>query len=236
MDDARARMGPHFFDFPEDPEICRVWKEKCGVASHHPVDAAKVCADHFRSIDFDKSKRKLAVDAIPRENLNWMFGASEVKITDLKYNQETRRWGVLDLEEVRREVDKGVLLQQRYADLVEEEMKLTKHQRIYERKIASIYRTSGNIRAAIEKHRGNATANLGELIYKVFSKAQINFLLGKKKVVWSHDDMARAFTLRQAGNKEVYLYLKNTLNMPLPCLSSVQNWAAAVAKKKRPPS
>ncbi|KAJ8985743.1 hypothetical protein NQ317_014396 [Molorchus minor] len=57
---------------------------------------------------------------------------------------------------------------------------------------------------------------------KVFTPAQIQLLMGKK-VFWSDDDLARAFTLRHMGGKELYLYLRNTVNLPLPSLSCIQN-------------
>lgn len=66
------------------------------------------------------------------------------------------------------------------------------------------------------------------LLTKVFSHAQIGVLMGKKKVVWSDDDLAMAFTLRHMGNKDCYLYLKETLNFPLPALACVQKWAASL--------
>lgn len=66
------------------------------------------------------------------------------------------------------------------------------------------------------------------LLTKVFSNAQIGILMNKKKVLWSDDDLAMAFTLRHMSNKECYLYLKETLNIPLPALSCVQKWAASL--------
>lgn len=65
------------------------------------------------------------------------------------------------------------------------------------------------------------------ILLKVFSPAQISLLIGNKKVYWSEDDLAKAFVLRHMGTKESYLYLKQTLNYPLPSLSSVQKWAAS---------
>lgn len=67
------------------------------------------------------------------------------------------------------------------------------------------------------------------VLRSLFSEAQISLLKGnKEKVYWSDDDLAQAFTLRHMGGKELYLYLKNTLNYPLPALSCVQAWAANI--------
>lgn len=76
-----------------------------------------------------------------------------------------------------------------------------------------------------KKYDGSQRKNL---LAKVFSCAQIGVLLRKRKVVWSDDDLAMAFTLRHMGSKECYLYLKQILNFPLPALSCVQKWAASL--------
>lgn len=67
----------------------------------------------------------------------------------------------------------------------------------------------------------------GKVIHKVFSKAQRELLLGRKKVFWGDLDLAKAFSLRHIAGKECYLYLRDVLNIPLPALSAVQRWAAS---------
>lgn len=63
------------------------------------------------------------------------------------------------------------------------------------------------------------------LLAKVFSESQIKILSGKKKIYWSNDDMAMAYTIRHLSNKRCYAYLTKNLNIPLPALSSIKRWA-----------
>ncbi|GJQ74520.1 hypothetical protein Trydic_g21387 [Trypoxylus dichotomus] len=64
------------------------------------------------------------------------------------------------------------------------------------------------------------------LLSKVFSESQIKILSGKKKIYWSHDDMAIAYTIRHMSSKRCYIYLTKNLNIPLPGLSSIKRWQA----------
>lgn len=64
------------------------------------------------------------------------------------------------------------------------------------------------------------------LLSKVFSESQIKILSGKKKIYWSHDDMAIGYTIRHMSNKRCYIYLSKKLNIPLPGLSSIKRWQA----------
>lgn len=64
------------------------------------------------------------------------------------------------------------------------------------------------------------------ILSKVFSESQIKILSGKKKIYWSHDDMAVAYTLRHISSKRCYMYLSKNLNIPLPGLSSIKRWQA----------
>ncbi|KAK9718266.1 THAP domain [Popillia japonica] len=64
------------------------------------------------------------------------------------------------------------------------------------------------------------------LLSKVFSESQIKILSGKKKIYWSHDDMAIGYTIRHMSSKRCYMYLTKKLNIPLPGLSSIKRWQA----------
>lgn len=64
------------------------------------------------------------------------------------------------------------------------------------------------------------------LLAKVFSESQIKILSGKKKIYWSNDDMAMAYTIRHLSNRRCYTYLSKNLNFPLPALSSMKRWAS----------
>ncbi|XP_067129670.1 uncharacterized protein [Centruroides vittatus] len=67
-----------------------------------------------------------------------------------------------------------------------------------------------------------------DLLTQVFTKSQISLLSKKKKRVnWNTEDMSIALTLRYYS-KKCYLYLKNKLHYPLPCVSSLKKWASRV--------
>ncbi|RZC14263.1 THAP and/or Tnp P element domain containing protein [Asbolus verrucosus] len=213
-------LNPHnkeyvFFPFPSDRAITKIWKEKCGVAAHHEVRNSKVCSEHFKLCDFsDGTRTALKEDAVPKENLGWMFGMPEVKLF------ETPKF-----ESVKEAVDTNDRLVQRLEKLTAQQKPLREKIDLYEKKIGNVKNEIGRLKNLIAKipvrrKNGKVEANL---ISKVFSQAQINMLVGKRKVVWSYDDMAMAFTLRHIGNKECYLYLKDTLNMPLPSLSNAMS-------------
>lgn len=87
-------------------------------------------------------------------------------------------------------------------------------------------KTAIGVRSAVRRKAARRQAKLG--LNSIFSPAQVDYINRAKKVVWSHEDMAMAFTLRHMSNKECYLYLKKELNYPLPALSAVQRWAASV--------
>lgn len=55
-----------------------------------------------------------------------------------------------------------------------------------------------------------------KLYSSVFSQNQLHLILKKKKRVhWTRDEVAKAFTLRYLGKKG-YVYVKNELHYPLP--------------------
>lgn len=64
-----------------------------------------------------------------------------------------------------------------------------------------------------------------KLLNTVLTKNQISLLSKKKKrVCWTYEEIATAFTLRYYS-KKCYLYLRSMLNYPLPALSSLRRWA-----------
>ncbi|KAF0705882.1 THAP-type domain-containing protein, partial [Aphis craccivora] len=64
-----------------------------------------------------------------------------------------------------------------------------------------------------------------KLVSPIFSKNQLDIILKKKKRVnWSTDEIAKAFTLRYFS-KRAYLYVRHELHHPLPGISSLQQWA-----------
>lgn len=75
---------------------------------------------------------------------------------------------------------------------------------------------TSNIKEEQEKRE-----NLESSLKSFLSRTQINSLLKQKRVVWSSEDIAKAFTLRYLS-KRTYIYLRNTLHYPLPHLSTLK--------------
>lgn len=211
-----------------------MWLQRCRVKPDFNLNSAKVCTDHFLPDDYERNfkeemvnplfKRKLKATAVPSQLLEGV----EVSIVDFINNED----GVCDIPEraeVRRVVDENLLLKERYKKLMEEKELLFGRLTDYERKLNSKMKKFYAIKTQLNKlsQRSSFAKEQKNLLTQVFSQSQINILLGKKKVLWSNDDMAMAFTLRQMGNKECYLYLKNTLNIPLPSLCCIQKWVAS---------
>jgi len=223
-----------FHNFPADPELQQIWLKRCRVKDDFNPNSAKVCTDHFLPDDYERNfkeemknplfKRKLKPTAIPSQLLEGM----EVSIVDF-INMDGGICEVPDRVEVRRAVDENLLLKERFKKLTEEKELLCKNHYELEKRLSSKRKKIHIVKNQYEKlkKRSYIAKEQKNLLSRVFSQSQINVLLGKKKVFWSNDDMAMAFTLRQMGNKECYLYLKKTLNVPLPSLSSIQKWTAS---------
>lgn len=65
-----------------------------------------------------------------------------------------------------------------------------------------------------------------DAVKKMFTKNQMNMLLNRRKRVnWTSEEAASAFTLRYYS-KKAYLYVKEKLHFPLPGLSSLRRWAS----------
>lgn len=132
------------------------------------------------------------------------------------------------INDIRSTVDQNALLKETLQKLYTENEALLKlYATLEKRHKLKIKKRDALKRKLYDFPKHSITKEQGNLLTQVFSESQINVLLNKEKVYWSHDDMAMAFTLRQMANRETYLYLKKMLNVPLPSLSSVQKWAAS---------
>lgn len=207
-----------FHDFPQNNDFCVFWKEACGVPNHINAECLKVCSEHFESNDYEiiyepatnsgnyKTIKRLKLNAVPHLNLNTL---------NLEEMNEA-------LEENSRLKSQLELLQKEKTEL---QNKIDNMNSRLARKIAATQRLKQRYDQLKKKRNVYQRKNL---LMKVFSCAQIGILMKKRRVIWSDDDLAMAFTLRQMSNKDCYLYLKETLNIPLPALSCVQKWAASL--------
>lgn len=179
------------------------------------MKSLKICEIHFTAEDFEQIldsnyTKVLKSNAVPSINVPVI---------------ETPPYEV-----VKEYVDTNDSLQSRMDELSKEQEKITKELDLYNKHLRIYQRKCGALKNKIAKLKTNSfiIRNEKNLLSKVFSDAQVKILMGKKKVVWSDDDLAMAFSLRHMSSKECYLYLKTFLNMPLPALSSVQKWAASI--------
>lgn len=237
-----------FHNFPLDVNLRMFWMLKCGLDNNTDISNVKVCSDHFSLDDYvrnykeeflnPKFRRTLKKDAIPSKNCvtNSVFEIVteisentdiEPKITENITNNissdNVKRSRVVQKVSNDLEIPKktrSTLIMKRNK-LFKQEYKLKKEIDELERLI-NIYKKE---KTSIEEYNCTEPQNL---LTKLFSPSQIELLAGKeKKVYWTNDDLARAFTIRQMGGRKCYLYLKNVLNVPLPALSCVQKWAAS---------
>jgi hypothetical protein len=69
------------------------------------------------------------------------------------------------------------------------------------------------------------------LLKKLLTENQIAILLNKKKRVnWTTEEIAVAFTVRYLS-KKCYIFLRTKLNFPLPALSTLRSWASKISIK-----
>lgn len=71
-----------------------------------------------------------------------------------------------------------------------------------------------------------------DLLKGTFSSNQIDMLMKKNKKVnnWSSEDMTKAFTLRYLS-KRSYIHVRNEMNIPLPSLTTLKDWAGKINLK-----
>lgn len=212
-----ADCGFKCFDFPRNNDLCAVWKQVCKIPPHCNTENLKICSDHFDIGDYDmiyahsikngEYVSKLKDGAIPHVNLN---------ISNTYYS------------EIKQAVDENCKLKQKLDALLKQQSELTNKSEKMSIKIAKRLMMIQKLKRRYHKLKRSINTNHRKnLLMKVFSNAQVGILMRHNKVVWSDDDLAMAFTLRQMSSKDFYLHLKETLNIPLPALSCVQKWAAS---------
>lgn len=215
-----APSGLHFHNFPQNKHYCLLWKDACKIPTYFDTNGLKICSDHFEENDFqipydapDNYLKTLKADAIPHRNLNTI----NVRDYSSIYEKEKRL------------VEENAALRLEWELLQKETSEL--QSKIAYMNLKRMKKAKATQRLRLRHDQLKRKCNVfpkKNLLMKTFSPAQIEMLLKKAKVTWSDDDLAMAFTLRHMSNKECYLYLKETLNIPLPSLSCVQKWAASL--------
>lgn len=208
-----------FYRFPNNRLISKLWLEKCKIAPNNAnhAECLKVCQEHFLATDFE-ADRSLKSIAVPCQKLD----NPDLLLVDIPQLAPIIRKDVLEKGQLKRRV----------AELRRDVKDMSTRLAAVNKKVASRRSSTSELMKKISKltfQNGGKNDYQGgkNLLSQVFSDAQIDVLTGKDKVRWSDDDLAMAFSLRQMSSKECYLYLKETLNIPLPALSCVQKWAAS---------
>jgi hypothetical protein len=65
------------------------------------------------------------------------------------------------------------------------------------------------------------------LFEKIFSPAQMQAILTKKRVKWAPDDIAAAIALHSFSRKS-YFYVQRSMKIPMPSESTLKRWAARI--------
>lgn len=74
-------------------------------------------------------------------------------------------------------------------------------------------------------HKQEEAERAVNALHKVFTPGQIKKLMSPNdiRIKWSLEDITSAITLRSL-NAKTYRYLRNVKKMPLPCVTTLQNW------------
>lgn len=83
--------------------------------------------------------------------------------------------------------------------------------------------------AQMTKHKQKEAEQIAaDVLRKVFTSGQIKKLMSPndKRIKWSFEDITSAIALRSLSAK-TYRYLREVKKMPLPCVTTLQNWCAA---------
>ena len=218
-------MPCDFYTFPSDLHLRQLWLKQCGLHCDSNVNDIKICSDHFDAKDFEMKDNyiQLKPGTMPTRNVQ-RINAVPFTMTQHK-NDGTPGQVEFDLKSA---LDINLNLKTKLQELKDEKDNFTKKINSCAKKISSVERTTALLTKKINtfKKRGKTNKEQRNILSGVFSNAQIRVLMGKRKVFWSNDDLAMAFSLRQMSSRECYLYLKKTLNFPLPALSCVQRWSA----------
>lgn len=118
-----------------------------------------------------------------------------------------------------------------YAKLLENNRKLHKEIEIMKRKLNSQRKQLLYYKIKSKGGKSLSKVEAVNILKKVLTENQISILLKKKKRVnWTTDEIAVAFTIRYFS-KKCYIFLRSKLNFPLPALSTLRSWASKITIK-----
>ncbi|XP_060527145.1 uncharacterized protein LOC132702501 [Cylas formicarius] len=137
-------------------------------------------------------------------------------------------------------------LPSRYEEQIKSQMKrllelkrdnLLKEKQVLQRKVDKYRRFSKNMNLQKEimmKSGQWRMTRLRKACEKVFSKTQIELMLGRKrKHKWSHDDLAIAYNIITLGNYRCFAYVKEYMKIPLPSRGCLTKWLSVKPSAKK---
>ncbi|KAJ8918032.1 hypothetical protein NQ315_011488 [Exocentrus adspersus] len=255
----REKYPYKFHNFPLNQNLCLTWKRQCGLPPNKNISNLKVCSDHFSLDDYIRNykeefqnpdfKRRLKPEAIPQRNLEgepveWKdIGASVDDSCVLAEVEE------LDFDQIKKAVDENRQLKNKYNALLTQKSTITTKIKFYEKANADQVKKLAELRTTLPNVDADAKYTMPDktnVLRKVFSDAQIRLLLGKDRVFWSEDDLAKAFVLRHMGGFKMLSCVvfgcannsevsdSSITYYPFPKNELAEEWAAACAWQSTP--
>lgn len=245
--------GVSYFRFPKQENLRRLWVERCKRKDKFNPDTSYICSDHFRDDDFitnlrtelmgSKQKKFIGKNVVPSiKLLPHMYKQDETKparkdrskekekidmVTNLLQNAAP---GTSDADEMAEQTHNSTSLQ-REAENIDYKSEylllkesFEKHKTEHELKIKLLQEECNMLK---EEKNASVAEEVRSILKRVFSETQIDIILKKKKrvKVWSSEEITTAFTIRYLS-KRCYIFLRNKMNIPLPCLTTLKEWAA----------
>lgn len=230
-----------FFPFPQSKTISYKWLQFCGSAAKDlDTRTAYICRKHFEESSYITKIenfgdvtcliRALCYDAVPVINHPNSSKVSEKLEGKSGPNLNGDEQSIQLDSEVYGHIKTQADLQKLkiYNERLKKknklcEMNLKANQKTLKQKEAML--------ASLESQVSQENVLYEDALANVFSKRQIKHLCGQKKTHWTEDDLAVGLTIRYLSTRTFYNYLTNTLNFPLPALSTIGRYIFINKKK-----
>ncbi|XP_011689990.1 PREDICTED: uncharacterized protein LOC105451320 [Wasmannia auropunctata] len=176
----------------------------------------------------EKTRKRTYTQIIKTDNMEQLNDENINKIADHENVSVKTLLNLLTkIEEEKKKLSIEInQLIKRNQELVEKNIQLCQQ---VEQLQTSVEEKSRIIRETIIVHRQKEAEKIAtEFLRKIFTSGQIKKVisLNNKRIKWSSEDIISAIGLRSLSPK-AYRYLREVKNIPLPCMTTLQNWCAA---------
>lgn len=243
--------------FPKNQIIKQQWIHRCRRDGQWNPNNAHVCSEHFKDDDFERDLQAELLNTAPRKKLKFSavpslkLGRDIDEETQLRNSERNIRNTSRSNRKIAIELVHDCTLQNETVTgesndggNIESDIsmmdQLKRENEELQFKVSSL-----EVKAKTDQKRINRLKSelvnlkrkkakafvlnkkLNEILSTVFTKNQINIILGKRrKVRWTNEEISLAFTLRYFS-KRSYLFIKNKMRIPLPGISTLQKWASS---------